>query len=292
MSVTNGIAALPVAATERGLSAASLAQFAEAGFLILRDIMSPETLAAVADDLQARLALRERALGIKVPSVGAAPDLDARMKALSSRLLALEAVAPEEQGILYEAMTHAPSLHRCAAEPALLGVVRSLLSPTVAVHHRLLLLMSMPERGWHLSAWHQDHFYNGGPTSTLTVWMPLHETGPAVGSLLLAGGSHRRGALPHGEHDHGYKTKWLSLSPEDVASFTDLVSVEAGPGDIVVFNSVLAHSARMNRSDRVRFTVNLRYQDLTEPQFIRDGWRVGDLKEARSALGRLAPAAS
>jgi hypothetical protein len=292
MSITKGIAALPAASAERGLSAASLAQFAEEGFLILRGIMPPQTLAAVADDLEARLALREGALGIKTPVAGAAPELEARMKALSGRLLALEAVAPEEQGVLYEAMTHAPSLHRCAAEPALLAAIRSLLSPTVAVHHRLLLLMSLPERSWHLSAWHQDHFYNGGPTSTLTVWMPLHETGPAVGSLLLARGSHRRGSLPHGEHDHGYRTKWLSLSPADVASFTDLVSVEAKAGDIVVFSSVLAHSARMNRSDRVRFTVNLRYQDLSDPQFIRDGWRVGDLKEARSALGRLAPAAS
>ncbi len=291
MSITTRIAALPVAPAARSLSAASLAQFADEETLILRGIMTPSTLDAVADDLEARLGIRERALGMKVPAA-AALDLDARMKELGRRLLALETVAPEEQGILYEAMAHASSLHRCAAEPSLLGVVQSLLSPTIAVHHRLLLLMSMPERSWHLSAWHQDHFYNAGPTSTLTVWMPLHETGPAVGSLLLARGSHRRGALPHGEHDHGYKTKWLSLSPEDVASFTDLVSVEAGPGDIVVFNSVLAHSARMNRSDRVRFTVNLSYQDLTDPQFIRDGWRVGDLKQARSALGRLAPAAS
>lgn len=261
-------------------------QLIEDGFVVCRGALPETTLHKVLDDFEARLALRERHRGMAVAPTELSKSLHDRSQSLGKRLIELETCFPGEQGVVYDVMSSAPALHASAADPALIAIVQSLLSSSIAVHPRLILLMSLPERNWHLSAWHQDYFYNAGPTSTLTVWAPLQKTTEKNGSLLLARGSQRLGRLEHAEHDHGFKTKWLSLSLKTVQGFDDIVEIEAEPGDIVLFDALLAHSGRVNRSDSVRFTLNLRYQDLTDPEFLSGDWRLAQLEKARAALGR------
>ena len=258
-------------------------RFRDDGFLILRGFFAPEHYRAVARDLAQRLALIEK-------HHGADPGpLDDEMAGLSARLIRLERRVPGAQSVLYDAMNGAPALHRLATDYSLLATVRALLSPTVALHHRFIVLMSMPGDEWHLPVWHQDWFYNRGPASTLTVWAPLQRVDARNGALLLAPGACRRGFIEHAQHDHGVRTKWVSLPPDAVSGWRGTVSADLDVGDVLVMNSLVPHSARLNRSEHVRFVINLRYQDLADPEFIAAGWRVASAAEARSALARPLP---
>jgi ectoine hydroxylase-related dioxygenase (phytanoyl-CoA dioxygenase family) len=43
------------------------------------------------------------------------------------------------------------------------------------------------------------------------------------------------------------------------------VSIEADPGDLVLFSNALFHSAFPNQSDKIRWSVDWRYQDASKP---------------------------
>jgi ectoine hydroxylase-related dioxygenase (phytanoyl-CoA dioxygenase family) len=149
--------------------------------------------------------------------------------------------------------------------------------------------MSLPETHWHLAGWHQDWYYNKGPGSTLTIYAPLQDTTGQNGSLQLALGEHHRGPLPHDDHPTEPPTKWHTLSPREVAGFTRVVDTELAVGDVLLFNSLVPHTARVNRSESVRFVVNLRYQDLADPTFLETRWQVAPSPEARQAMARTSP---
>jgi phytanoyl-CoA hydroxylase len=265
------------------ITAADVERFRDDGLLILRGLFAPVHYRGVVRDVAERLTLLEQHHGLE-PG-----PRDGDVHALSARLMRLEAHAPGAQSVLYDAMNGTPALHRLATEERLLAAVRALLSPTVALHHRFLLLMSLPGNEWHLPVWHQDWFYNRGPHSTLTVWAPLQRVDADNGALLLVPGAWRDGVIEHGEHDHGVRTKWVSVPPERVERWDRVVSATLDVGDVLIFNSLVPHSARLNRSEHVRFVINLRYQDLADADFLAGGWRLPPAADARAALARQAP---
>ena len=256
------------------LSAADKACYAADGAIILRGAIPAEAFDAIEKDLLARIDILEKHHDI-VPTEG-----------LNARLLQLYEKLPDSQSALYDAMPLAPSLSRFAALEAIQHVTAQLLSPAVSIHPRRLLLMSPPQNEWHLPVWHQDWYYNEGPALTLTLYAPLQRTTPHNGGLKLALGEWKNGVLPHDRYDHGVQSKWQSISPEAVQAFRAVAEPELERGDILLFNSLVPHSAQVNRSSAVRMVVNLRFQDLTDKEFTDSWWRTGAISHAREALAR------
>jgi hypothetical protein len=270
----------------RQLSTADLRRYKEDGVILIRQAMSLVLLDAVDADITARVALLERQCGIRAPSGEPTNDATARRAALNARLRNLYERQPELQGVLYDAMSLSPSIAACAADAAVHELVRQLLAPVFSIHARRILLMSPPNNEWHLPLWHQDWYYNEGPYSTMTLYAPLQYTTSFNGGLKLALGEWRGGCIEHGAYDHGVRTKWNSLPPERVMQYAHVAEPELERGDILLFNSLVPHSAQINQSDQVRMVVNLRFQDLTDAEFTQAGWRTGSIVHARDALVR------
>ncbi len=190
------------------------------------------------------------------------------------------------QGLIYEAISQTPLMHHIASHSAIMNVVRSILSSHVVLHQRLLVLMSLPEDGWHLGRWHQDYYYNGGPETTCTVYIPLQKVNQRNGGLLLAPGRHREGMFDHDVRQYDVPTKWNTIDPEIVATFDPLQQIELEAGDALFFHSMLPHAAQMNHTPDVRFVINLRYRDLLDKSYREAGWKIPELTAARQALAR------
>jgi len=190
------------------------------------------------------------------------------------------------QGLIYEAVAQTPQLHRLASHPAILGVIQAILSPHVLLHQRLLVLMSLPDDGWHLGRWHQDYYYNAGPTTTCTVYIPLQAVNQNNGGLLLAPGRHREGLFDHQPHNYDVPTKWNTIDPAIVATFDPIQQIELAAGDALFFHSLLPHAAQLNRTQDVRFVINLRYRDMLDTNYRQSGWKIPELTAARQALAR------
>lgn len=264
--------------TVQCLTADTLAAYEQDGALLVRDFFSANDIATVTEDLAKRVQLLD-----------GQPGFPRTIEDISQRVIDIEDARPGSQSVLYDAMNQSPAMHRIGASRRLSSLLEQLLSPTIEIHQRYIVLMSMPRSEWHLAAWHQDWYYNEGPTSTITVYAPLQKTTEDNGSLQLALGEHTRGVLPHGENDHGIATKWQSVSPSAVDKFERVVDTEVNGGDVLLFNSLVPHTARMNQSDHIRFVINLRYRDLSDTEFLEAGWRITDIKHARNAMAREAP---
>lgn len=265
------------------LSEADLLAMEQDGAILLRNFFSPTDYHPLYQDLSDRIALLEQHSNL--PPQGSSLDIGT----LSDRILRLEQQDPENQSILYDAISAAPSLHGLASHPQLNHVVHQILSPIINLHPRLILLMSLPQNEWHLATWHQDWYYNKGPYSTLTLYAPLQETSSQNGSLKLALGEHHRGPIEHGEFTHGFQTKWKGLPTDTVADFKRVVSTHLKVGDILLFNSLVPHSAQINQSNAIRFVINLRFQDLSNPDYLAAGWRINENHDAREALRQKPP---
>ncbi len=99
--------------------------------------------------------------------------------------------------------------------------------------------------------WHQDNGYSFvEPQTYLTCWVPLTSATIENGCPWVLPGVHRPGTLKHRITPLGFQ---CVDSPETA------VSVEAEPGDVVVFSSLTPHRTGPNLSQEVRKAYILQY---------------------------------
>ncbi len=204
----------------------------------------------------------------------------------SQMLIEVESKYAGSQSVIYDAMDYSPLMHQIASNCDLLKVIEELLSAHTLLHPRLIVLMSMPKETWHLARWHQDCYYNEGPESTCTVYAPLQHTNKKNGGLIIAKSELKNGIQPHGDYEYGAPSKWKTIPPDSVNSYKNLAQIDLAPGDVLFLHSLAPHTAQVNDSDDVRFVLNLRYRDMTDPKFKKNNWRVRPLLAARQALAR------
>lgn len=138
--------------------------------------------------------------------------------------------------------------------------------------------MDSPENK-NLFHWHQDATYLLGSLSGLTFWIPLSDVDAERGSVELIPGSHRNGFYPFHCTLPELSPK-SSLSPQDVRLEKDPeqppLCIQASAGDLVIFSQLLLHRSTPNRSNSIRWTIQLRYADLKEDTFRDAGYPLGD----------------
>jgi hypothetical protein len=113
--------------------------------------------------------------------------------------------------------------------------------------------------------WHTDHSYWSTCTSNsmLTVWVPLHDTSAANGTLCVVDGSH---LWPESEHLRGFKETNLDLAtigerigrpipPEIVRP------IELKKGQVSIHHMRSLHASTPNRATYPRFAVAIHLQD-------------------------------
>ena len=105
---------------------------------------------------------------------------------------------------------------------------------------------------------HQDYRYVQGAIDTLSVWIPLADYSVDEGILSLIPGSHRSGLYPsdfNSDKSFCHNVGGLSLSDEPR---------HVRRGDCIIFDSLTVHGAHPNITNRMRLSVDCRYQRLTD----------------------------
>ena len=89
-----------------------------------------------------------------------------------------------------------------------------------------MILFLEPMETWHTAKWHQDHYYNGGPLSTLTTYIPLQATGKANGGLMLIPFKEKgeRKILSHSDNDP--ETRWDEINEAEIRKMKGIEMVE------------------------------------------------------------------
>ncbi|MFT5222136.1 MAG: hypothetical protein ACI867_000433 [Glaciecola sp.] len=159
----------------------------------------------------------------------------------------------------YTAMQSVEAFHELAHEPSLLSMVGALIDEDVLVHPRKIGRVSYPF-GMAPTPPHQDFRYIQGTVDTFTAWTPLGDCPADLGGLRLLRGSQNRGLLPV---DVAAGAGGLGVATREDDS--DWASAEFFTGDVLLFHSLTVHGARANHQDRLRLSVDYRYQAASEP---------------------------
>ncbi len=147
--------------------------------------------------------------------------------------------------------------------PTLLALAQDLLGTTeVSVHGIFNARPKLPDQLWTQTPWHQDaqYYRDAEQVHVASIWMPLQPVTEENSCLQVAPG-HHRGALHEGYDDP--ESGFLGLAP-DVRDQLEGVSVAMEPSDALCFTQLTPHRALPNRSDQVRWSIDVRYEPTAQ----------------------------
>jgi ectoine hydroxylase-related dioxygenase (phytanoyl-CoA dioxygenase family) len=223
------------------------ARMARDGYLFVRGLVPPAEVAAVREDALAVVAEagwlsaeRARADAIANPRAACA-DPDDRYVPVLRRLYRREA------------------LHALKHHPAVVGLFESMLGEDVLVHPMLIVRNIFPQRPELTTPSHQDFPHIQGTAETFAMWLPLSDCPTAMGGLTVAESSHAQGVR-----------EFRASSGAGAMEVCDpldgrWVGGDFAQGDAVIFHSMTVHRALPNTTDRLRQSIDARYQRLSEP---------------------------
>jgi len=123
---------------------------------------------------------------------------------------------------------------------------------------------------------HQDHPYSLGSSNSITIWTPLQNTDVKTGALKIVEKSHINKKIYKYSLDNkkynidlakvlkkntNFK-KYYKISLNDKEFNFKSINVKAG--EVLVFSQYLVHKGGINQSNKIRFSTQFRYTDLSE----------------------------
>lgn len=220
-------------------------RYAEQGFLIPLDILSPDEAAyyrEAFDGIERRVGKEKSAIGL------VQTHLDERD--------------------VWDLATH----------PRVLDAAQAALGPDVvltATH----FFVKYPDMGEKFVAWHQDVTYWGfDPPVATTVWLAIDDADVENGCMRVIPGSHRAGMLPHGKSTR--PGNLLSVNQEIPIELVDektAIDFPLRAGQASLHDGLLVHGSNPNHSKRRRCGLTIRFTrpdvKLRHDPNLRTGWK-------------------
>ncbi len=164
---------------------------------------------------------------------------------------------------------HSIQLYRLNTDERLIKLLKELgiekpnigVKPSMQFNSRYLTKGS---KHWKLAA-HQDWRSGQGSLDSIVVWFPLVDCNHDLGVLQLVEASHTLGLL---------NASGVSYEGSLENDFTDEMYKEFDmeAGDILVFSAFLVHRSGENTTKNIRWSVQYRFNNLSEATFIKRGY--------------------
>jgi phytanoyl-CoA hydroxylase len=245
-----------------GLTTEERASYQRDGYLVRRGVLSEEVLESIRGVFAAavdRLATAWLADG-HIQDAATDADFDHRWARLREQL-------PAKFPTAWRRILASPEVYALWHEPVLVEVAADLFGDELIAHS---IWNGRPRDAGAPDTqridWHQDaHYYKAWDAADgglLSVWMPLVPVDAESGCLQIRPGSHAQGLLPQIRGANGLRT----VSDECLQG--EVVTLDMEPGDVLYFSDLTLHRALDNTSDRVRWSIDIRFGENTDQ--IRD----------------------
>ncbi len=178
---------------------------------------------------------------------------------------------------IYNGFKYLASIQRLASSGAMHQHLRSLcgirLPALVDVNCRI---DSQGEEKY-LFGWHQDYWFSVCSPRAVVVWLPVTPLTSSTGGLQLMGNAHTDGRIFKTKPGGLYQSYADAVLLDEDLPPGPIVSVdEMDQGDALFFRfNVLHRSIPIESEDRSRFTVQLRFADYADTDFIHAKYRPG-----------------
>lgn len=187
----------------------------------------------------------------------------------------------------YQQVFNLESFHSLAHNAALQEVMKMIVGEQLIIHPKPIGRLIFPHCERLVVHAHQDYRFMDGDPECFTVWIPLHDCPIDQGPLRILEGSHRFGFQ---DHDHAF----IPAIPEREALGDEWVGGQVNAGDVLIFHSLTVHAASPNLSERLRVSLDCRFQNYERSinpanlafggesgkswEGTYSGWRSSDLK--------------
>ncbi len=212
------------------------AHFAEHGFALLRDALSPAEVAEInAEALRiCRGDYGDITYGYaESPDATPAPAADLSDEEMLRQFLCIH--YPHKLSAAAERALHTPKI---------VDALVSVIGPNVKAMQSMLFIKSEGKPG---QAWHQDEFFIPTRDRSLTaVWIALDDATIENGCLWVLPGSHRRGVLYPAREQDDPRFDCTTESYDFPYADDDAVPVEIPAGTALIFNGYLLHRSLEN----------------------------------------------
>jgi ectoine hydroxylase-related dioxygenase (phytanoyl-CoA dioxygenase family) len=155
---------------------------------------------------------------------------------------------------VYDRVFCLPSFHALPHHPVLQQIMKLLVGPDLLIHPKSVCRLIFPKFDRAVTHAHQDHTAIAGDEETFTAWLPLHDCPLEQGPLRILDGSHKFGLQPTDG-----KTGCI---PPGTEQGCDWAGGDIRAGDVLLFNSLTVHEAEPNRSNRMRISLDCRFQSF------------------------------
>lgn len=179
---------------------------------------------------------------------------------------------PKKFGKIYDSLQSSVSLKK------LLGYKKILNNVNKVYGHKSedltgfnsILRMDVPFDKRNSLGWHYDEFPNKPKVDTLngcTLQIALHDTNQQNGSPIFLVGSEKHKSSQKSKKRRGNTTAKFSINKKILKKYNSKTFV-LRPGDATLFSMKTLHRSGLNSSDKIRFTVILRYFPIKSTSYI------------------------
>ncbi len=167
-----------------------------------------------------------------------------------------------------------PAVFGLLRNSKILDVVESVIGPEIASSPVQQMRMKPPQKklsqenvahsGVGLTTWHQDTVAvlpEADDTNQLTVWVAVTDANENNGCLVSIPGSHREGAH---QHVPGIIPREPTV-PAAIIDGREGVVLPVKRGGVVIFDKNNIHCSLPNRSNQLRWSVDIRYHPIGQP---------------------------
>lgn len=219
------------------------------GYLFLKGIVDQDTL----------LSLRRQIVSILAKSKWLHKDANP-MDAIPGTAAYVEG---EEQYLqVYDEIQKLEAFHALPHQLPVLNIFQKLLGNTAFPHPLSIARIVFPDNDEWSTPLHQDYPNNQGTEDLYACWIPLADCPQENGSLSVLEGSHKFGVLPlEFALGAGHRRAVLDTPLKNL----EWVGGDFELGDLIIFHSLTVHRSLHNSSDRIRLSVDYRFQREQEP---------------------------
>ncbi len=193
-------------------------------------------------------------------------------KNFHSNLIKLKKKEPKKFGSLYDSIQKSLQLYSIILEKKLTEHLKSLtkLSQENMSFNGENIRMDLPNDKLHHLEWHQDrsyYFQNRDGNKGLVLWIPLINLKKNIGPLRVCVSSHKDGFLDNYKKfrknsKHSFQRKIYLKKKYKV------FSESLQEGDVIFMNKNTIHASGVNKSDFIRFSLQVRVHDLMDPNYL------------------------
>ncbi len=241
--------------------------FNEHGYVMAENIIDLETIEALRQEFDE--VVRDRIAAMKAEGLVTESyddqDFDHQLASMARDDLAKagEVIRRVQQG--GEGGHIGPAIFNLMRHPVLLDSIAGIVGPEIVGSSVYRIRPKAPGLDRGAVPWHQDSGYllpHCDRATVITCWIPLVDATEENGCLYVIPDLFKKGILPH--YTGGW-ANYLEILERDFPAGAEPLCVPVPKGGVLFLHNLTPHASKLNTSDHMRWSVDLRYQGPEVP---------------------------